>query len=205
MIISYAYNFIYFRPKKTGSSTIVEILRSGLDAEDFALARSLADGSGSTYPVHIKAVDVKKLVPPDFWERAFKFTSERHPYEKAVSLAFFRLGKQRDRREHREQRANKRFPKLLDRFVAGDEYCGFEYYSIDGKPLMNDVIRHENFEADLRRIAERLGLQVPDNLPRSKSGYRTDQRPAREILSDEQRYAVFQKCLPEFELFGYEP
>src|SRR3954471_5132862 len=38
---------------------------------------------------HMRASSVKQWVPADFWDRALKFTSERHPYEKAMSMAHF--------------------------------------------------------------------------------------------------------------------
>jgi hypothetical protein len=152
----------------------------------------------------VTAAEIKKIVPPEFWDRAFKFASERHPYEKAVSLVYFRLGKQREKREKTRRSSRKRFPTILDRIVADGEYRGFEYYSIGGLPVVDEFIRHESLDADLRRVAARLGIAVPDELPRTKSGFRLKQKPARDILSDEQKCTVFEKCREEFELFGYE-
>ncbi|MFL5236024.1 MAG: hypothetical protein ACJ8EL_00170 [Rhizomicrobium sp.] len=204
MIISYAHNFIYFRPKKTGSSTIVDVLRPSLGENDISRVRSRGDSEGLNR-LHMKAEDVKNLVPPEFWRRSYKFASERHPYEKAVSLAFFRLAKQQQRRSKNDEAPMEDFLALLGRVVDGGEYRGFKYYTIGGTPVVDEFIRHESLERDLRHVAARLGLAVPDELPRSKGSFRLDPRPAREILSEEQRNTIFQKCLREFELLGYEP
>jgi hypothetical protein len=206
VIISYAHNFIYFRPKKTGSSTIVDVLRPSLGENDISRARSLGERETEVpRALHMKAAEVKAVVPSDFWDRAFKFASERHPYEKVVSLAFFRLGKQQERRQKTHERSLQRLPAMLDRVVSTDEYQGFEYYSIGGKPVADEFIRHETLEPDLRRVAARVGISVPAELPHNKGTFRLDPRPAREILSKEQRDTIFKKCLREFELLGYEP
>ncbi|HVZ90528.1 MAG TPA: hypothetical protein VG843_02665 [Rhizomicrobium sp.] len=198
MLISFKHNYIYFRPKKTGSSVIASILRDSFGEKDI---RAHDPGPGKALEkVHTEASEIKKMVSEEFWNGAFKFASERHPYEKAVSLAFYRYGKRV--RDGRGKALN--FEKVLDKVIETGSYSGFKYYSIDGKSVADDFIRHENFEADLRRICAKLGVPVPDELPRKKSNFRKDPRPAREILSDAQKSRIYETCKPEFELFGYE-
>ena len=50
-----------------------------------------------------------------------------------------------------------------------------------------------------------IGIAVPAELPRKKGSIRLDPRPAREILSDEQKETIYHRCKQEFELLGYEP
>src|SRR5690242_11357348 len=104
MIISFLHQFIYIRTRKTASSTIEEVLRRSLAPGDvyvrnnalrtvrsrIAAAPSLAH-SASVY-THMKAAEIAMIVPRRVWRRFYKFTSERHPYEKAVSLAWFNFG-----------------------------------------------------------------------------------------------------------------
>jgi hypothetical protein len=45
---------------------------------------------------------------------------------------------------------------------------------------------------------------VPAELPRLKSKSRVDSRPAKEILTEEQKQIVFERCRQEFEILGYE-
>jgi hypothetical protein len=196
MIISYKYNFIYFRPKKTSSTTIVNVLRPNLGKDDVD-----PKGNGrSSEHAHVEAKVIQTMVSEEFWNKAFKFASERHPYEKAVSLTYYRIGKS----EQRSGGKNKDFSEMLNKAVASDAYCGFRYYSIDGRSVADDFVRQENLLADLKRVGERLGLPIPDELPRHKGGFRSDHRPAREILTAEQKEIIYEKCRPEFDLFGYE-
>jgi hypothetical protein len=140
------------------------------------------------------------MVPRKFWKSAFKFTSERHPYEKAVSLAYYRMGK----RGKPRRAETSSFEELLDKIVAGEGYCGYRYYSINGRPVVDDFIRQENLLADLKRIGDKLGLSIPEELPRRKGQFREDQRPAREILTPAQKDIIYEKCKVEFDLLGYE-
>jgi hypothetical protein len=144
---------------------------------------------------HMPASDIRERLDPAFWAAAYKITVERHPYEKAVSQAFFRAGK-------KEGHALR---KYVDRVVRKGGYAGHPKWMIDGKVAVDAFIRQENLKADLDRIGAQFGIAVPDELPRLKSRSRRDRRPAHEILSAEQKLVVQDVCRPEFEILGYEP
>jgi hypothetical protein len=163
-----------------------------------------ATGEKAQLDAHTTAAEIIGRLTPDFWRGAFKFTAERHPYEKAVSFAHFRWQKRTKVEARRGERFAADFDAHLDQVVREGGYEGFPYYTIDGRPVVDDFIRYETLDADLRRIGARLGVPIPPELPQKKKGYRTDPRPAREILNAEQRDAVFARCRPEFELLGYE-
>jgi hypothetical protein len=148
------------------------------------------------------AIDqIAPLLRQDFWDSAFKFTSERHPYEKAVSLAYMSWSKGDARRQ---KRANNDFSSYLDTVVQKGRYAGFPLYSIEGQSVVDDFIRLETLTADLQRVGKRLGIGIPDELPNERSDSRTDRRPASQILSGQQKEAVWNHCRREFEILGYE-
>jgi hypothetical protein len=208
MIISLKYNYIYMRPRKTGSSTIETILKESLGPDDMYIKEDLQVLApivklGVVIPRnerlvnHIKISDVRPMIHDDVWDRLYKFTSERHPYEKAVSYAYFK---------HRN-RALRKYPEFenwLDHAVRAGEYVSFPVYSIDGRSVADDYIRLESIETDIRRVGQRVGFPVPDVVPVRRATERGDKRPARDVLSAEQRDIVFEHCRPEFELLGYE-
>jgi hypothetical protein len=216
MIISLRHNYLYIRTKKTGSSTIEALLQQHLADGDIVLKKSedLAPllKPNAKFPVvrgpltHVAISQIMPLLREDFWNRAFKFTSERHPYEKAVSLAYWRLERmlQSDNQSRREKGAAMDFPAYLDHVVRAGKYSTFRHYAIDGKPAVDDFIKLESFDADIRRIAARIQLPVPDEIPRKRSNSRRERKPAREILSAEQKQIVWEHCRNEFESLGYE-
>jgi len=196
-----------------------EILRSQLGAgpRNFNVDRSLeqrlaeAVRTGKRAPVrevtslnratggctgHMSAGAVKEWVPADFWKSAYKFTTERHPYEKALSLAHFKF---------KGKIAKKvKFEDHLEQTVRDDFriYTSYKIYSIDGKPVMDGFLLHDTLAADLAALRERLRLPAFE-LPRARSR-RTDRRPASEVLTDAQKEFIFTKCKREFELLGWK-
>jgi hypothetical protein len=210
MIISYSRKFIFIRTRKTASATIENILRSNLAAQDICVShKKLVDSQtrteigmqGESVAGHMTLGEIVPLVSLEFWNESFKFSCERHPYEKAVSLAHFNWL----RGENRGKSRDVEFNEYLDRTVRQGSYRGFDHYSIGGKVAVDDFIRFETLIEDLRRIGEYLGISVPAELPQKKVGKRKDQRPAQEVLSNEQRQIVYNHCREEFELFGYAP
>ncbi|HEX3943227.1 MAG TPA: hypothetical protein VHW69_03985 [Rhizomicrobium sp.] len=208
MIISLKYNYLYMRPRKTGSSTIEVILYENLGPDDLFIKEDLQILAPIVKPgvvipqnkrlvTHIKVSDIRHMIRDDIWDRLYKFTSERHPYEKAVSYAYFK-------HRNRALRKHPEFEDWLDHAVRVGEYASFPVYSIDGRSVADDYIRLESIETDIRRVGERVGFPVPKVVPVRRATERDDKRPAREILSAQQRDIVFEHCRPEFELLGYE-
>ncbi len=224
MIVSYSKNFIFIKTKKTAGSTVEAVLATGCAKSDIVTHPSVKYigldptelGGKHRFDIevdedieskrygrkrgdfynHMSAEELSQKMESAFWAGALKLTVERHPYEKVVSQTYYRLNKR--------QRTNGDFDKHLDRMVRKGDYVGFERWSIAGKSIIDEFIRQETLQADMARIGERLGITMPAELPRLKSRSRIDRRPAREILNDEQKQIVFERCRQEFEILGYE-
>lgn len=214
MIISLKYNFIYIRTRKTASTSIHRALEQILGPDDICIRRKYRDLSSvlrkgvippeEGFETHVPAAQIRQYVRRDIWNRAFKFTSERHPYEKAVSLAFYFASKKEKIEGKGRKPPSEDFDQVLDSVVKVGRYRSFPLYFIDGAPVVSDFIRYESLEADLKSITEKLGIDLPP-LPEMKAAVRTDRRPARDILTQAQKETIYEKCRPEFELLGYEP
>jgi hypothetical protein len=213
MIISFLHSFIYIRTRKTASSTIEALLKENLGPDDLFVGKGrirklrpkeivCQEGlSPDTVAGHMGATEIMSILPEGFWNSCIKFTSERHPYEKAVSLASFNFNKLKNngRAESYD------FDRFLEKVIANGSYRSFDLYSVDGRVVVDDFIQYDTLHADLRRIGARLGIVVPDELPKKNTAFRSDRRPASEILSDVHKRMIFEHCRDEFELFGYTP
>jgi hypothetical protein len=224
MIISYSRNFIFIKTKKTAGTTVEAVLATGCGPDDI-IPKVYGDtypGSGLIIPArqnieadeeassdededgpdrdgfnpHMTAKELKDFVGRKFWKSAFKVTVERHPYEKAVSQAYYRMNKKNKRDEP--------FDAFLDRTVHKGDYCGFPLWSIRDRVAVDDFIRQETLVSDLKRVMAKLGIPMPNEIPEMKSRTRDDRRPAHEILSDAQKEVVYEHCKREFEILGYE-
>jgi len=161
--------------------------------DEFYRLKRLAARQGA-FRNHMTASEARERVPRRFWDSAFKFTVERHPYEKVVSRAYW------DSRKAAESDIG----ELIDRAIA-DLDDGRAVYTIDGAVAVDRILRLEALEDEMKALAGRLGLSLPVTLPKAKGSFRADRRPAREILSERQRAAIFERQKQTFELMGYEP
>lgn len=234
MIASFLHNFIFIKTKKTAGTAVEMALAPACGPNDIvtplgvkdelargrgeALCRNFSDDIGveeslreaiangkrhmlrafksfigaSDFYNHMPASELKEKLPGRFWRKAYKFTVERHPYEKAISQAYFGFP------------GGEPFPAYLDRFLRTGKYASFELYSIGGEVAVNDFLRQERLADDLKMLAWKLDIDLPAQVPRSKTRSRADKRPAREILTDAQKEVVYGFCRREFDLLGYE-
>ncbi len=141
---------------------------------------------------HAGIKEAIQVAGEDFCSKAYKFTVERHPYEKAVSLAWF------------ERKRNQEFDEALKSVLDSQRYRNFELYTRTGKLAVDFVMRYENLADDLR-IAEKAlgGLDVLSKMHQVNAQHRSDRRPAAEVLTHEQKLIVQETCREEFDLLGY--
>lgn len=144
---------------------------------------------------HQSASEARSMLPADFWNRAIKIAVDRHPYEKAVSLAYWR--------GRRRQFDGSTWTDWLDRTIDGSEYRNYDLYADGDGVLVDRVIPFASLWDGVRQLATEVGATVPDDLPAAKAAHRRDRRPAAEILTPDQRRRVEYICADEFHLLGW--
>ena len=157
---------------------------------------------------HMSAAAVRSLFPA-LWESGRTFTVERHPYEKAVSRAYFGLGRgaaapQVASDPVTEPAAASALSDRIDRVIASGGLSDKDLYLIDGVIGVDEVIAYERLWERLGELGAGWGMTLPDRLPQAKSRYRTDRRPARDLLTADQRRDIQAQMAFEFETFGFE-
>ncbi|MGO1120656.1 hypothetical protein ACTL6U_18255 [Rhodovibrionaceae bacterium A322] len=185
-------------------SHILETTEFGSSARK-SLIQDIKDNRQSTFkenrlfynhiPPHI--VEEEKNLPD--YNTAIKITATRHPYEQLISHAYFKADM--NQILACDQHLNDQIEFLLSRPSSNNHY----YFNKDGSAICDIYIRYETLKADLKSLEDRFGLTLLDNLPFTKHKKRTDRRPAREILTEDQKQRCFERCKAEFEFFGYEP
>jgi hypothetical protein len=144
---------------------------------------------------HISAAEVKALIGEDTWNSYYKFCFERNPWDRAISLYYFRC-----KSEPR--------PSISKFFNSGAlkrlKQKGIELYSIDGQVAVDKVCRFESIAEELEDIRARLHIPEKLELPRAKSGFRKDKRSYRDILDTDQQARVAEFFSDEIKLMGYE-
>ena len=131
-----------------------------------------------------------KMLGQSTWDSFYKFTIERHPYEKCVSWAW-------------QKKGQREMSEALEYSVEQGKYRNYDLYTLNGKVSVDFIIRYENMQKDLKIVEEKLGLEIFSRLPNAKSEEREDKRPASIVLNDAQKAAIRTHCAEEFALMGY--
>jgi hypothetical protein len=155
---------------------------------------------------HMSYSRIRALVPHAL-DGCLRFTVERHPYEKVVSLAdmplefhaVLRGEGARASRPELEQAIAALFGSGRVRRVRN-----FDLYAENGRPAADRVLRHERLREDLGEVLRELGIEAPLDLPAAKTGGRDRSVPAADLLTVAQKRRVQALCREEFELMGYE-
>jgi hypothetical protein len=172
-----------------------EEYRAAVMRRDTAAMKQLRKGAFD-YIVynHASAKRARKKIDALMWDSAFKFTIERHPYEKAVSLAWMRRGKY----------SSTDFAYALDKTIETGKFRNYQLYTVNGVLAVDFIIRYEQLADDVKRVEEKLqGIEILSRLPVTKGASRSDRRPAAELLTVAQKLAIQKVCAEEFALMGY--
>jgi hypothetical protein len=214
LIASFTHKFIFLKTRKVGGTSLEIVLSSWCAGRDICTrvppadeairttyggqARNFRRADGSVrFFNHMPATEVRRELPK-FWAAAFKFTVDRHPYEKVVSRAWWNIGR----------RGGSPEAELADEIelaVRNKSYLNFPIYTADGELLVDELWRYDDMWPRLDSLADRLGLPAPAQPPRAKAQHRKDPRPARDVLTEDQRAQIYEDARLEFDLLGFEP
>jgi hypothetical protein len=142
---------------------------------------------------HMPASAVVRLVGQQTWDSYLTFAVERNPWDRAVSLYFFR---------GRKVEVMPPFGEFL-RSMPADRLSNFDLYAIDGKIVVDRVLRYEQLDAELAAIWRQLDV-APPVLAKAKAGFRpAPSRDFREMYSEADAAFVAEVCSREINALGY--
>ena len=146
------------------------------------------------YYNHISGDEIRALIDPGIWETYFKFCVERNPWDRVISLYYFRFP--------REPR-----PDFLEFLASGSinvlKRKGLGLYTSNGQVLVNKICKFENLKNDLESVRVIVGIPCSLDLPAAKSGMRPKKRHYREYYDDRSREIVADLFSEEILMHGY--
>lgn len=143
---------------------------------------------------HIPGWRVRGRINEDVWNGYFKFCFERNPWDREVSLYFFRRGRTG-------------FAKNFDdhlKTLKRRRLRNWTIYTEWNRVNVDFIGRYENLEQDFKFALQKCGIDWNGELPRAKSRFRTDKRHYREHYNDQSRDLIANIYRREIEYFGYE-
>jgi hypothetical protein len=141
---------------------------------------------------HMLATDVRWRLGNKLWDDYYKFTIERNPWDKVVSDYFWA-----------QRHPENQIP--IDQWIKEGRWSGshFHFYTIGGQVAMNRIIRYEHLEEDLGLVFKEVGVSAPVDLPKAKTGFRSQKLHYRDVHSDYTRQRVAEEFHREIAYFGY--
>jgi hypothetical protein len=154
---------------------------------------------------HSPAWQIRRMLGTEAWERYFKFTIVRNPYDRCLSRFYYS-------KKVKEDRGKAMAWDLEDldqymRYNPGLINENWAMYTQADEVLVDAFVRYEHLEADLAEVSRRLGL--PRNLYEdmrgvsAKRGLRPAAAKPSARLSEAGRQMVALLCAPEIAMFGY--
>jgi hypothetical protein len=220
MILSYSRNFLFIKTKKVGGTSLEIALSKYCGDKDILAPMAGADErrrkalgvrgaqnyekrgvfSSYSFSPHTHAGRMRNFLPTSTWNRLFKFTVVRNPYDATISRYAMHL---------RNGKATTDFKSWIfeNRHKIRDN---LNIYCIDGRPFFDYAVRYEALEADLAEVSRRIGLDenVFDLFTtiRAKGALRPPGFTIEAMFGDfeEGIELVAQEAAEELEWFGYQ-
>jgi len=192
-MISHKYKFIFIHIRKTGGTSIECIFKKNVGG-------AFENGRSVQYK-HENAERMKKLFPEE-WDKYFKFTIVRNPFDLLVSRYFWSRDEQ-----HLKSFKERSFSQFLLDVNKNNlpikwtiPTCQYDQITIGGKSGMEYIGKFENLQEDFNIICDKIGIpkqQIPHK-NKSKHKHYT------EYYDDETRQIVAELYAKDIEYFGYE-
>jgi hypothetical protein len=123
---------------------------------------------------HVGAATARDHLGPQVWDSYFKFSFERNPWERMVSLYWWRMRKERDA-------PPVPFRDFILAIASGDpdrmrahratKYSNWHIYTIGDEVAVDHLGRYETLADDLRSVLDKVGAPF-QGIPRSKHDVR---------------------------------
>jgi hypothetical protein len=174
MLLSHSKKFIFFKTKKTGS-TSVEIFferfcvpQTNLSESteelitDYGIvgSRMFKQKASDKFFNHMGAKKIRNLIDPGVFNSYHKITVVRNPYDKVVSMFWWHF-KSSGKLNSLKDLSFGEIKMLFRKFVLSEENFPLDkhIYTIDGKIVADRILRHENLLEDLDDCC--LFLEIP--------------------------------------------
>ncbi|WOJ94472.1 sulfotransferase family 2 domain-containing protein [Congregibacter variabilis] len=214
MIISHRHRFIFVKTHKTAGSSLEVALARECDEHDIVshMEDNIGDGIprnygpdsligpayngskfvrkivdrhspllGAFYYEHMPATRIRELVGDEVWNSYFTFCFERNPWDKVVSYYLWKL--------HGQGRSMPSFADYIDKKPHRLPRDAQLYF--DGDAVMVDrVFEFRELTGALAELRERLNLELPEPLPREKTGVAKERKHYSEYYDERSKARI---------------
>jgi hypothetical protein len=217
VIISYRHRFLFIHIEKAAGTSVKKALRPFAHRPQFHHRVFRKVGLHGLYPHykmriwtdHLSAAAVKRALPAWEWERLFKFTFVRNPWDLEVSRYFFYVNLKKfypdDPRTLAANRAGS-FRAYLDWRQEQPIKRQVDYIFDEwGAPLLDFVGRVETIAEDFRQATGRIGIRARlSHENRFNTSAFRKSTDFRDYYDDESAAIVERLSRKDVEVLGYD-
>ena len=143
---------------------------------------------------HMPAWRAKLYLGDEIWNAYYKFSFERNPWDRQVSLYFYKT---------RGKTSRPRFEEFMKK-KKSVYIWNSDIYMIDGRSSLDFVGKYENLDKDFGKALKAIGLDGAITLPEANTSAKPKNSSYRDFYTPATRQMVADWYAPEIELFGYE-
>lgn len=147
------------------------------------------------YYNHMPAWLIRDYIGEKIWNSYYKFCFERNPWDKAVSLYYWR-NKNTTRPTFEEY--------LLDCRENGIRLSEYHLYSIDEQLAVDHIYKFESINLAMQEIAEKFNLPSIPQLPRTKTATNKSKTHYQELYNTENQEYIAKEFSREIQLLDYD-
>jgi len=206
MLISDSHQFIFLRMRKVASTSMKTILLplcvprpNGRLAHLKSRAKLEWDYHSYVFRAHDDIRAAQKRMPAELFDRYFKFTFVRNPWDRLVSEYEFLLRKTEHGRHERVKKLGGFSDFIRMQIPRRDAYQINMMCDKRGNVLMDFIGKLENLENDWITVCNRIGIPHQE-LQRKNASERSHYQ---DYYDTENRQLVARHWAREIELFGY--
>jgi len=206
MLISDSHQFIFLRMRKVASTSMKTILLplsvprpNGRLAHLKSRAKLEWDYHKYVFRAHDDISAAQRRMPAELFDRYFKFTFVRNPWDRLVSEYEFLLRKTEHGRHERVKKLGGFGEFIRMQIPRRDAYQINMMCDRHGKVLMDFIGKLENLQEDWKTVCERTGIPYQE-LQRKNASERSHYQ---DYYDSESRQLVARHWAREIELFGY--
>jgi len=231
MLVSHTHKFIYLKTRKTAGTSVEAYFdqfclppnessgqhdlvgrqsKYGICSgrNDLTHIEPNIDPDVQAYNVynHMTAKELKQELGDEIWSSYFKFCVVRNPWDRAVSMFWFKDSLLRWKLKNNPDLSLEEIKQQFEYWLGRNERWvepDYNVWSIDGQCIVDDVIRYETINEDSARLSLKFGKEFTE-LPRYKTGTRKQKHHYQSYYTNpETLEKLTELFMPYCKQFGY--
>ena len=212
-MISYEHECIFVHIPKTGGTSIENMIWTQSERNVRHLCQGLVDSFNNKYQSgglqHLLSWQIREEIGVEFFDKCFKFSVVRNPWDKAVSQYEY-MKEREDLRDFIGMKRNEEF-RTYRELIQTKTHVQWEHqyrfvFDENGEQLVDYLGRFENFNEEVEFIMTRLGLDrgmfgFKRKIPHAK---KSNRRHVSSYYDKESFEMVREYYKMDVELFNYE-